>query len=96
MIASTHRIHLAQIPRLRKMRTQTGFGTAGTNPAQGAQTARKAQDGHAQRLGEPWRQAVEHNGRVVEDVGRKSVPFAFGLEGGAKPMRKQDGGDAAG
>lgn len=83
---TTHRIHLPQIPPLRKMRTQTRLGAARADAAQRPQAAREAQHCNARCLWKHGRQAVEHHGCVIEYIGRQPVHFAFGLQGGAESV----------
>src|SRR5690242_4895479 len=77
------------------MRAQTRLCTASTHAAQGAQTAREAQQRNSRGLGKRRGKAVEHHGGVIEDVGCKAVGLAFWLERGAEAVREEDRGDAA-
>lgn len=72
------------------MRTQARFRTSRRNTTKRPQHARRAEQNDPRRPRKRRRQAVQHHGRIVEDIGREPVHFAFGLERRAEPVREQD------
>ncbi len=86
----TNRVQLAQIARTGEMGAEACLGTAGSHAAQGPQHTRQAEHADSDRPGEHWRQAIKNHGRVVEDIGRQPVHFAFRLESASESVGEQD------
>jgi hypothetical protein len=93
---STHSINLPQIPSPRKMQRQTRLRTPRTNSTTSPQHSTRTQYRYPCRLRKRRGQAIKHHGRVVEDISKKTVHFAFWFQRGAETVREEYCGEAAG
>lgn len=79
------------------MRAQARLRAPRRNATQRPQHARQPQQPHPHhtRLGQRGREAVQHHGRIVEDVRCQSVHLALGFQGCAESVREDYCRDAA-
>lgn len=94
---SKYSIQLANIPPLRKMRTQTRLGTARSHTTQRPQHARTADNSYTRRPRRHQRRdTVEHHGHVIKHIRREPEHLALGLECAADAVREHYCREAAG
>lgn len=88
----TYSIQLPNIPRPRKMSTQTRLTSSCRNTAESTQHARRTHYHPPQHHPDRncRRQTIQHHGHVVEDIRGKAESLALWLQSGAEPVCEEN------